>query len=123
MPVFRPTDATTFEMHESSFSSYVAPSRGSKQLCAWRLDVPAETEGVAHRPNREEIVLVLQGRLHVTLDGDEFDAGVGDVILVPADSKSRVDSHESGATAWVATTPGLEAVMADGSRICPPWAQ
>jgi mannose-6-phosphate isomerase-like protein (cupin superfamily) len=123
MPVFRPTDATTFEMHGSSFSSYVAPSRGSNQLCAWRLDVPAETEGVTHRPNRDEIVLVLRGRLHVTLDGDEFDAGVGDVILVPADSMFRVDSHESGATAWVATTPGLEAIMADGSRICPPWAQ
>ncbi len=123
MPVFRAADATLFETHGSRFSSYVAPSRGSTQLCAWRLDVPAGTEGVAHRPNRDEIVLVLQGRLHVTLDGDEIEAGAGDVVLVPAGSELRVDSHQAGASAWVTTTPGLEAVMADGSRIAPPWAQ
>jgi len=123
MPVFRPTDATVFETHGSRFSSYVSPSRGSDQLCAWRLDVPAGTEGVAHLPNRDEILLVLQGRLHVTLDGDEFDAGAGDVIVVHADGQFRVDSRESAASAWVTTTPGLEAVLADGSRIVPPWAQ
>jgi hypothetical protein len=28
-----------------------------------------------------------------------------------------------GATAWVTTSPGFEAVMGDGSRITPPWTQ
>jgi len=35
-------------------------------------------------------------------------------------SELRLDGGTAGATAWVTTTPGLEAVMADGSRFAPP---
>lgn len=34
MPVIRSTESVIFETHGSSFNSYVAPSRGSSQLCA-----------------------------------------------------------------------------------------
>lgn len=122
MPVVRPPEATTFELHGSRFVSYAAPSRGSRQLCAWRLEVPAGLQGVAHRPTREEIVLVLDGELRVTLDGVRSELHRGDVALVPADSELRVDAGPPGATAWVTTTPGIEAVTGDGSRITPPWA-
>lgn len=123
MPVVRPADATLFETHGSRFSSYAAPSRGSSQLCAWRLDVPAGLGGVAHRPSREEVLLVLDGELHVTLDGERTNVCQGDVVLVPVHSELRVDGGPTGASAWVTTTPGLEAVPADGSRITPPWAR
>ncbi len=39
-----------------------------------------------------------------------------------AGSELRVDSGPDGASAWVTTTAGLEAVTADGTRISPPWA-
>ncbi len=123
MPVFMSADAARYETHGSRFSSYVAPSRGSDQLCAWRLDVPAGLDGVAHRPSHEEVLLVLAGVLHITLDGATVDAGPGDVVLVPANTELRVDGGPTEASAWVTTTPGLEAVTPDGSRIVPPWAQ
>ncbi len=122
MPIIHPVDATLFETHGSRFSSYVSPSRGSRQLCAWRLDVPPGLRGVAHRPNREEVLLVLDGALHVTLDGTASEAGVGAVVVVPPDSDLRIDGGPAGASAWVTTTPGLEAVTTDGTRIVPPWA-
>lgn len=122
MPVIRAADAVPFQTHGSTFLSYAAPSRGSRQLCAWQLTVPADLTGVAHRPTREEVLLVLDGRLHVTLDGESSTLTRGDVVLVPADSELRVDAGPDGATAWVTTTPGLEAVTADGTRISPPWA-
>ena len=123
MPVIRSTEATTFETHGSRFSSYVAPTRGSSELCAWRLDVPADLDGVAHRPSREEVLLVLDGELRITLDGVHTELHPGDVALVPANSEFRVDAGPLGASAWVTTSPGLEAVMGDGSRMTPPWAQ
>ena len=46
-----------------------------------------------------------------------------DAALVPAGSELKVDGGPAGATAWVTTTPGLEAVTSDGTRISPPWAQ
>ena len=123
MTIFTASEATRFETHGSSFRSYVSPSRGSSQLCAWQLTVPADLRGVAHRPTREEVLLVLAGDLIVTLDGVTSTLSAGDVVLVTAGSELRVDAGAAGATAWVTTTPGLEAVTADGTRITPPWAQ
>jgi ethanolamine utilization protein EutQ (cupin superfamily) len=68
------------------------------------------------------VLLLLEGELTVTLDGIAAVLAAGDVVLVPAGSELRLDGGKAGATAWVTTTPGLEAVMADGSRIAPPWA-
>ena len=122
MPVIHPAEIAVHQVHGSTFSSFVAPSRGSTQLCAWQLRVPAGLTGAAHRPTREEVLLVLDGDLTITLDGTATDLVAGDVLFVPAGSELRVDGGTSDATAWVTTTPGLEAVMADGSRIAPPWA-
>lgn len=123
MPVIHSEDAVPFETHGSRFLAYVSPSRGSSALCAWQLTVPAHLKGVAHRPSREEVLLVLNGELQVTLDGTSTALHHGDVVLVPAGSELRVDAGPDGAVAWVTTTPGLEAVTADGDRIIPPWAQ
>lgn len=122
MPVYTVADAVHFEAHGSRFSSYASPSRGSEQLCGWRLEVPAGLEGATHWPTREELLLVLEGELHVTLDGATATAGPGSVVLVPADSEFRVDGGSSGAVAWVSTTAGLQARLPDGSTMSPPWA-
>jgi quercetin dioxygenase-like cupin family protein len=122
MPIFRENDAVEHEAHGSTFRSYVAPSRGSAQLCAWRLTVPAGLQGVAHRPSHEEVLLILDGELQITLDGAPAQLTTGDVALVPAGSELRVDGGASVASAWVTSTPGLEAVTADGTRITPRWA-
>jgi quercetin dioxygenase-like cupin family protein len=87
--------------------------------------VPAGLPGAARRPTREEVLLLLDGELTVTLDAIAAVLAAGDVVLVPAGSELRLDSGTAAATAWVTTTPGFEAVMADGydgSRFAPPWA-
>jgi quercetin dioxygenase-like cupin family protein len=122
MPVVRATESTDYEAHGSAFRSYVAPSRGGGQLCAWHLTVPAGQQGVAHRPTRDEVLLILDGTLHLTLDGTPSDVHAGDVAVVPAGSELRVEGGVRDATAWVTTTKGLEAVLADGTRLSPPWA-
>ncbi len=122
MSVVRATDAVDYHAHGSTFSSFVSPSRGSAQLCAWRLSVPADVKGVAHRPTREEVLLILDGALRVTLNGQASDLSPGDVVVVPAASELCVDTGPAGASAWVTTTGGLEAVLPDGSSFAPPWA-
>lgn len=123
MPVIRPAEAVPFEIHGCRFLSFASPSRGSEQLCAWQLSVPPDLQGVAHRPTREEVLLILDGELHITLDGVTSAVQAHDAVLVPADSELRVSAGPDGGTAWVTTTPGFEAVTADGTRISPPWAQ
>jgi hypothetical protein len=45
-------------------------------------------------------------------------------VIQPADAVDHKvhGSGAAGATAWITTTPGLEAVMPDGTRLAPPWA-
>jgi quercetin dioxygenase-like cupin family protein len=123
MPIIVPDDATIFSVHGSTFRAYVNPSRGSEQLCAWRLEVPARQVGVAHRPDREEVLLILHGDLTVTMDGVRATAHTGDAVLIGAGAEVRIDGGAEDAAAWVTTTPGLRATTADGEVIVPPWAQ
>jgi quercetin dioxygenase-like cupin family protein len=123
MPVLRPADAVRHDVHGASFHALVAPSRGSAELCAWRLEVPPCTVGAPHRPSREEVLLVLDGDLTVVLDGAASSVGTSDVVLVPAGAEMRVDGGSKAASVWVTTSPGLEAELADGSRFAPPWAR
>ncbi|HYU03729.1 MAG TPA: cupin domain-containing protein [Jatrophihabitantaceae bacterium] len=122
MPVIRSADAVVHEMHGTRFTSYAAPARGSQELCAWRIDVPPGSTGVAHTITREEIVFVLSGAMELTLDKAASTVRAGDVAVLPAGATVRLDNAgDEAVTAWVTTSVGLEAHLADGSRIVPPW--
>jgi mannose-6-phosphate isomerase-like protein (cupin superfamily) len=123
MPVIHAGEAVVHEMHGASFTSYAAPARGSQELCAWRVEIPGGTEGVAHRVSREEVLYVLSGTLRAVLGDQAAEATAGDVVLVPAGAKFRIDNPApEPVTAWVTVGVGLTAVLPDGSRITPPWA-
>jgi hypothetical protein len=96
VPVIHAAETTVHQMHGTSFTSYAAPVRGSKELCAWRIEMPAGTE----------------------------EATAGDVILVPAGSRFGVDNRaDEPATAWVTTSVGFAGILPDGSWIAPPWTR
>lgn len=117
-------EAVAHELHGATFHSYVAPARGSRELCAWRLEVGAGTAGVEHRVSREEVVLLISGELTVTVDGVTGPLAAGDVAFVPAGASFRIDNASAGpATAWVTTSVGLQATLPDGSSISPPWVR
>jgi len=131
MPVLHAADAVVHQFHGSVFTSFASPARGSRELCAWRLEVPPGSRGVPHTISKEEILLVLSGTLRVTLDGAPAsadarpaDARPGDAVLVPAGAQLQVDNPgPAPAVAWVTTSVGLEATMAGGAAIRPPWTQ
>lgn len=122
MPIYAPEDAEEFEAHGGRFASFLRTARGASTLCAWQLEVAPGLEGVSHRPDHEEVIVMLTGRLEVTLDGERTTAEAGAVIHVPAGSDFRVDGGPDGATAWVTTTLGLTATIGD-TTMAPPWAQ
>ena len=74
MPVIRAAQSVVHQMHGTSFTSYASPARGSRELCAWRVEIPGRTDGVPHHVSREEVLYVLSGTLRVTVDGDAADA-------------------------------------------------
>lgn len=124
MPLVRPSDAVRHELHGAAFTSYAAPSLGSRELCAWRLEVPAGQTGVPHRISREEVFLVLDGAPVISLDGQPHQLAAGDVLVAPAGATLQLDNPgDVPVTAWVTTSVGLEGVLPDGTRITPPWVR
>ncbi|GGZ06700.1 cupin domain-containing protein [Streptomyces poonensis] len=123
MPVVRSSDSVVHEIHGARFVSYAAPRTGSRELCAWRGEVPAGTKAPVHTVNREEILHLLDGELLVTLDGVAERITAGDTVIVPSGAAFGVENPGEGtAVTWVATSVGLEARLADGTHLVPPWA-
>jgi len=121
MPVIPAVEAAVHELHGTTFTSYAAPSRGSAELCAWRVDVPPATDGVPHTVTREEVLCVTSGSARVTLGDETRNVTTGDVIVVPPGALFALSNGGDAVTAWVTTSVGLEATLPDGSTIAPPW--
>ncbi len=108
MPIVRESDAVAHRLHGATFHSFAAPARGATELCAWRLEVAPGTVGAAHRVSREEVLLLLGGVLTVTLDDVTTRVAAGDVVVVPAGSRLRVDNTGAEpARAWVTNSPDV----------------
>ncbi|MDA2805659.1 cupin domain-containing protein [Nocardiopsis suaedae] len=123
MPLIRPGDARVHRLHGAEFTGFANSATGAAELRAWQLDVPGGTEGAEHTVTREEVFLILDGEPALTIDGRAERLAPGDVALVPALSRIRLDNPgDAPARMWVTASAGLAAVMADGSLIRPPWA-
>ncbi|GHK03325.1 cupin domain-containing protein [Streptomyces sp. NPDC003753] len=123
MPVVRSSQAVTHEMHGARFVSHATSLSGSKELCAWRGEIPAGTRAPLHTVNREEIFHLLSGELLITLDGQAERITAGDTVIInPGVTVGVENPTDEVAVSWVTTSIGLEAVLADGTRITPPWA-
>ena len=123
MPVIRTSEAVTHEIHGARFVSYATPLTGSKELCAWRGEIPAGTKAPFHTVSREEIFHLLIGELLITLDGRTDRITAGDTVIVNPGATLGVENPtDQTAISWVTTSIGLEAVLEDGTQITPPWA-
>lgn len=124
MPVIHPDQAAVHTMHGTSFTAYASPQRGSRELCAWRIEIPGQTTGIRHHVSREEVLYVLSGTIQASVDGQAEHVTAGDVILVPAGAQFGVDNPtDEPATAWVTTSVGFRGILPDGSWITPPWTE
>lgn len=123
MTFIRSDEAVVHEMHGGRFVSYIRPDTGSRDLAAWRVELPAGMVGPAHTISHEETFYVLSGHLRLTIGGETAELGVGDAAVAPAGSELAVaNTTDQPAHMWVTTSVGLSAKLADGSTITPPWA-
>ncbi|MEU3946862.1 cupin domain-containing protein [Streptomyces sp. NPDC029526] len=123
MTVVRPSEAVVHEVHGVRFVAHATPAAGSRELCAWRSEIPAGTRAPAHTVSREEIFHLLDGDLRITLDGTTHRITAGDTVIVNPGTTLAVENPTAHpAAAWVTTSRGLRATLADGTRLTPPWA-
>ncbi|MGW1023250.1 cupin domain-containing protein [Streptomyces sp. NPDC002577] len=123
MPVIRTADAETMEIHGTRFISYARPALGSKELCGWRGEIPAGVSSPVHTVTREELFHLLSGEVEITLDGHTEPLAPGDTAVINAGVPVQIHNRTAEtAVAWVTTSVGMAADLADGTHLTPPWA-
>lgn len=124
MPLISAADAALFDLPDTRVIAYAAPSRGSTELCLWRIDIAPGSTSPLHHMDCEEVFVCLAGRaVLVTADG-ERDVAVGDCVVLAAgtDFSFRVQGDQSF-SAFACIRAGGKATMADsGDTFLPPWA-
>ena len=121
--LLRAADAPRFQLPGLEFTGLASPSRGSADLCTWRLTLePGLTSPEPHTLDRQEIFMVTRGAIRLAPGSESV--SVGDVAVVPAGTPIQVaNAGEGEAEVVVAIAAGFTAAAADGSAIgTPPWA-
>jgi mannose-6-phosphate isomerase-like protein (cupin superfamily) len=119
----RAADQPRFSLPGLEFVGLASPSRGSDDLCTWRLTLePGLTSPEPHTLDRDEVFMVLRGAIRLGPDADVVSAG--DVAVVPAGSPIQVANAGDGeAEVVVAISAGFTATAGDGAVVgTPPWA-
>src|SRR2546430_14271181 len=88
MNVIRAAEAHRFEVPGTEFTALAAPSRGSREVCTWRLSVaPHHVADQPHTLDRDEIFMVTAGTIRLAEGGEVL--GPGDASVGPAGRPSR----------------------------------
>ena len=118
------TGAKTFELDGFTFRPLAVPSRGSTELAIWSLELAPGARSEFHQMDREEVFVVITGKVSATVGGEEIAAEAGDAIIVPASTVLQIRNGcpENPATLTAATSAGMK-VTVGGATFPPPWAQ
>jgi mannose-6-phosphate isomerase-like protein (cupin superfamily) len=123
MAILRAAHAPRFEIPGVTFVGMASPTRGSEQMCTWKIIVaPGHESDGAHTLDRDEVFMVLTGTVRLAADGEPL--GPGDAVVVPAGEPiALANPGELPAEVMVAIPAGFTATTADGTSMgTPPWA-
>ena|SRR5689334_902180 len=124
MPIIQHGDAPVFEVGDAIITGLAAPSRGSQEVCAWHVELAPGADVPAHRLDGEEVLVVTDGRLAISLNDEDAEVTAGGAVVVPPETWLALRNPAAEPVRFVAAvTPGLIGTMHDGSTIAPPWAQ
>ncbi len=122
--ILRAADAPRFDIPGVTFVGMASPTRGTAQLCTWKIVVaPGHRSDTPHTLDRDEVFMVLTGSVRTAGDGPVL--GPGDALVVPAGEPIALSNPgDAPAEVMVAIPAGFTATMADGTPFgTPPWAE
>ncbi len=125
MAVVRMAEAPQFSIEGFRFTGLTSPSRGASELCTWRLEVEPGAHSDPHWLDHEEVFVLLDGVITVSVAGEDVELRAGDALSVPEHSLLKLTNDgEQAAHAVVCLPVGTRATMASGEEVgTPPWAR
>ena len=123
MIVIRAADAAAFPTPNGNRSTPVAtPSLGARDVTIVHQRQEPGGFNPLHRQTREEVMVLLRGRVLVTVDGERTELAPHDALVLPADTPHRVDNPGPDEAEWlIVSAAGMAFLHEDGRPASPPW--
>lgn len=114
----------TFSLPGVAFEALASPRTGSQENSAWIVVFEPGASGAPHAVTREEIFVALEGTATVTCGDERRELPAGSALIVPANTTFSIENRGADVFKAVAVLPvGGQAVLGDGTRLAPLWAQ
>jgi mannose-6-phosphate isomerase-like protein (cupin superfamily) len=92
-------------------------------IAVWRTTTAPDTAGPVHRIDREQVVVVVEGSLSVTIDDTTVEARPGDAVVLPAGAARQLRNDGSIPVVTITSAlPGSQATVGDGDAVTVPWS-
>ena len=122
MPVITAEQAPVFELDGTVITALAAPSRGARDVAAWRVRFTPGHPSPVHSLTREETFVVLSGAVTARFDDRDETAAAGGALIVPAGVRFSLAAGDEPAEAICVLPVGGQAVT-DEAPFTPPWAE
>jgi quercetin dioxygenase-like cupin family protein len=100
------------------------PSRGASEVSVVRQRQQPGGHNPLHSHHREEVMVMLQGEIAVTIGEQETTLAAGDSVIIPAHSPHRIANSGQQAAEWLLIAPaGVRFFHADGAEASPAWSR
>jgi quercetin dioxygenase-like cupin family protein len=121
MTVISSSSAPTFEAGGTSVVGLASPSRGSREVAAWRLSLAPGASSPEHSLTHEEVFVALDGYAVATLAGERHEVGPGDALVVgPGEPFTLANEQTTPFEAVACMRCGGQARVGD-ETFAPPW--
>jgi quercetin dioxygenase-like cupin family protein len=115
-------DAARHETPNAVMRTLAAPSTGSAELAVWEVTMRTGQRGPVHTVDREQVWLVLAGRLRARIADETSVAEAGDTLVVAAGAERQI-AADADLTAIISSPAGPRVTTPDSPDGRPlPWA-
>ena len=122
MTVISSTSAPTFEAGGTSVIGLASPSRGSREVSAWRITLAPGSSSPEHSLTHEEVFVALAGTAVATIGDERHEVGPGDALVVSPDEPFTLANEQGDPfEAVVCMRCGGQARVGD-ETFAPPWS-
>lgn len=99
-------------------------SRGATEVSVIRQRQQPGGFNPSHTHNREEVLVLLDGTLDVTWNGETQTLRAGDAIVIPANTAHQLRNAGSGVAEWLLVAPaGYRFYRESGEDATPAWSR
>ena len=117
-------DARRVVTAAATMCTYASPSGpASATIAIWRTEMGPEGAGPVHTVSEDQVIVLTEGSLSVTIGEQQHQLGPTDAIVLPAGVARQVTAGPQGAIGIVASLPGATARVGEADPVPVPWGR